>query len=65
MARSWRWVAGEGMSGRLSGVVGGKELEMGRSWRWEAGDGEEWKIEKSLRWGGFRDGEELEMGSWK
>ncbi len=39
------------MSGRLRGVVGGKELEIRRSWRWEAGDGEEWKIERSLRWG--------------
>jgi hypothetical protein len=33
---------------------------MGRSWRWVAGDGDDWKIERSLRWEGIEDGEELE-----
>jgi hypothetical protein len=51
------------MSGSLRGVLSGKELEM--NWRWEAGDGDEWKIERSCRWEGIGDKEELEMGSWR
>jgi hypothetical protein len=40
-----------GRSGRLRGVEGGDELEMGRGWKWAAGDGDEGKIEKELKMG--------------